>query len=424
MFKRPFAALWLIALSSAPVVSGCKEDPPPPPVPDAPLASGKSDPHHPKSDRALRGGMQVPKISPETMKAYRIETCYFGTMAIRLARDNYLASLGGAEPSATKLPSFGEFPNVQLTPTMPAEPDGASAHKTAPGTADAVASGKVAAAPGRVPGMGGMAGRIAGRGPMIDSMGNLPFLRHVRSCSVAKTLKNPSAGDLDQKLEGFDTYVSELTKVMLDAQRYYGRKQFEKDDFKHGAELHKTLTNELPKLDEQLKSFGHAVNDWYAKLPAQSEKLDEGGTLCNAAVADARAVTLLLLAEEPDQDAVKQAAAKVHKHFDALDTMRGQKVPPPHSRIVTPKLQLFLVALDDALAKRKLSATLAYKLTFNMAELIEANQRGLAQLLRSRGETMPATDDALTRPRVAGVPAPGKENEGIDAKQQQPGEAE
>jgi hypothetical protein len=98
--------------------------------------------------------------------------------------------------------------------------------------------------------------------------------------------------------------------------------------------------------------------------------------------------------------------------------MRHLKVPPPHSRIVGPKLQLFMVVLEEIGDAKKLTTEQRYNLTYTMADVIEANQRGLAQLLRKRGDTMPAqqTDPSrLIKPRMkAAVPQPGKETEAAE----------
>src|SRR4051812_31450074 len=41
----------------------------------------------------------VNRIDPQTMKEYRLEVCYYGTLSLRQVRDAYLGSLGKEEPS-------------------------------------------------------------------------------------------------------------------------------------------------------------------------------------------------------------------------------------------------------------------------------------------------------------------------------------
>src|SRR5690606_33295239 len=125
----------------------------------------------------------------------------------------------------------------------------------------------------------------------------LPFVRHIRSCSIAKTMKEPAYEGLDKQLAEFEAYINGLNKALLDTQRYYTRKQHEKDELKRGKELHKTLTEMFPELDAKLAAFAEAVAKWQPQQGEPKEELDEAGKLSNQAIADARALAALLLAE-------------------------------------------------------------------------------------------------------------------------------
>ena len=87
------------------VASGCKDDPPPP-TPD-PLASAQSGAGI--ENKAGRPSVRGPasRFDPQTLKEYRVDMCYYGTLSFRQARDAYMASVGAEGPSAKKIPNFG-----------------------------------------------------------------------------------------------------------------------------------------------------------------------------------------------------------------------------------------------------------------------------------------------------------------------------
>ena len=410
---RLFGLVATLTLTGA-SLSGCKDDPPPPPMPDQ-AASGKA---RAKVDTR---GSQMPRISPATMKAYRVETCYYGALGLLMARDAYNKSLGGAEPSASKIPSFGDYPQPAMPgmPPMPsaAKPTGSATAKEAPkpsGSGPAAPGMRLPAAPGLDP-----AGRMAGRAPLEAAAGRqLPFVRHIRSCSVAKTLKNPSYGELDKAVEEFDKYASELNKSLLDANRYYARKQYEKDQFARGKELHKALKESFPKLDEQLAALGKAYRAWIEKNTKPTEKLDKGGELAHASVNDARAVALALLDEKVDKDAVGKGIEKLKGSHEALKKHGDEDKKSAAPRVVLPKIEAFVSAAEEAGKGEKLSVEQTYAVSAAMAEVVEANQRAVAQMLRMQGQTQPggAPPMRMMKPRMndpARVPAePHEEPEG------------
>jgi hypothetical protein len=415
MTKKSFVRLLTLSTTLAlfgSLSAGCKEDPPPPPMPE-PAASSKA-----KVDPRVRAASGIPRISPETMKAYRVESCYFGALGLRLARDAYGDSLGGGEPSADKLPSFGEFPD-------PAQQRGAAPRKVNPDAEAGVAPerptpaerGPDGAPTRRMPPALDPAARLPGRPPLMAAGRQLPFVRHIRSCSVAKTLKNPAYPEMDKALEQFDAYVSELNKTILDANRYYARKQYEKDEFKRGKEIHKTLTEQFPKLDGELDAFSKAYAGWIDKHKEPTEKLDKPAETAHAALTHARELTLQLLAGDIDGEAANKTLDQVKAEHEALKKVGEEDKRSPHPRVMLPKLEEFATAADEAIkAGGKLAGDNLYKVTSTMAELIEANQRGLAQMLRMTaqpgGHTGPPM--RMLKPRVKGhgaPPAPAEQQE-------------
>src|SRR5262245_8769498 len=116
-------ALLLVATA----VAGCGNEKPKPDPSAAASASGSSSG---KGRLNLRTPMapQV-KIDPQATKEYRVDVCYFGTMTLRQAREAYLSSLGGAEPSEKKLPSFGGQAPPGATPSATPAASGAPGAK-------------------------------------------------------------------------------------------------------------------------------------------------------------------------------------------------------------------------------------------------------------------------------------------------------
>ena len=389
MHTRAIATLLATITICAVLGAGCKEDPPPPPLPE-PSPSGKAKARRPGLDPKARfKGARVPKISPQTMKAYRVEICYFGTMELRVVRDAYLASLGGAAPGPGKIPSLGDYPkNAKRAATAKKHEEAARKRRaTAGGSANPHARG-----------------RPPGRAHSVPPRQPSPFLRHLRSYSVARTLQKPRWDDLDKALVDFDKYAHEMQNLLLDANRYYQRKRYDKDDFKHGGELHTKLTKAFAELDERLAGFDKVVRAWRDGLPAASEKHDETGKLAQDGLAAARALTLALMATPRDEAAAKEGLEKVGKLLDNLKDAAKKNPKQAHGRVVTPKLEVFVEAAKKAAAVTgKLTAHDVYPVTAALTDLIEAKQRGLAQMLRSRGETEAGGPLRLIKPRLRGA---------------------
>ncbi len=344
-------AFGFATLSLSLLLSGCKSDPPPPPAlptsatagADSTAKAGVRVKHG--LDTARRSG-KVPRLQPATMKRYRAQACYFGSQGLKVARDAYLGSLAGSEPSAKKLPSFGEYPeHAKLKERFESK---------------------------------GRKAVFWGRG--------LPFVRHLRSCAIAKTLDKGKDAAVDAALGRFDSYAGPLNKTLMEAHRYYARNEHEKDEFRQGRSFHAQLTKAFADLDAQLESFSAAIAPWLRGLGPVPEKQDEGAKVASKAVMEARVLTLDALASTADAAGVKAALDALGLTRDALQARQISAKREPHPRVVMPRLKQFVEAatkLSEALATgTKLSASALYPTTSAMAALVEANHRAHSHLLR------------------------------------------
>jgi hypothetical protein len=146
----------------------------------------------------------------------------------------------------------------------------------------------------------------------------------------------------------------------------------------------------FPKLDEQLATFDEAVRAWYPKRLPEPETLDASGKLAQEALSQARALTLALLAG--DSAKVDELRGKLEASRDALAKRAKEAASEPHGRFVTPRIDPLLRA---ASVSAPLDGAKEYALTAAFADLVEANHRSLAQLLRMRGDMMPGVSGPL-----------------------------
>lgn len=292
---------------------------------------------------------QVPRVDAVTTKVNRIEACFWGSLGLAKTRDAYLASTKAGEPTAEKLPEFGEFPEHEKR-------------------ADAL--------------------KKAGRETKTKAI-NLPYLRHLRACKHAKSGTDAEMKEIDAALTDWEAYASQLHETLVKATRYYSRDGFTKDEFKEGKAHHEKLKELLPQLDEKFGAFAAAMKTWRDanKDYKPKEELDEGGKVAHEALQKAQAATELLMADKRDKAAIDAAIAEVQKLYDELETIRTEQRRPPHPKVVGPKLKEFIDAATAAAQVEgdgKLSADQLYAPTSGLALLFELNQRSIEQLLRQR----------------------------------------
>ncbi|MCC6528281.1 MAG: DUF3829 domain-containing protein [Polyangiaceae bacterium] len=393
----------LVALGA--VAPGCKDDPPAPPVAE----SGKTA-KKPVKDPSRA---QQPKASPQANKEFFVDACVMGSWGLRLTRDTYLASLGGKEPSAELLPSFGEFPELDLNPksaTAPATstsaatsaaPSAASAvpatsakptaapataaasappapkASTAPATSGTVAAGSATAGPGHDP----MADRIKARA------GQIPYARYFNRCRSAAGVQGAEDATLDAALKDYATYLESLNKVLNPASAYYRNRQFEKDDFAKGKEFHKQLVTQFGELDAKLDAVMAAYTTWQKGLKPAPDKLDAAGDITLGAVTEARAMALAFLAKEPDDAAIKASLDKLRTAADKL--VEEQKNPTSQfAKRVAPRLQAFVriaSEVEQKLADKKLEPVDRYTVTAAFTSLVEIKNQALLSHLTQMG---------------------------------------
>lgn len=336
--KRQLLAGLVSAASLLPL-SGCKEDPPPPPpAPSAPPAVPTpppmmtAPPLEPASPLGRRDG---PKLKEATMKRYRADICYFGSLGVPHARESYWASLGPDAPSPLNIPSFGEYEEHQP----------------------------------RKPG---------GRVPLAAKMGRLPFEHHLRACTSAKALAQGKWKKLDEALEVFEAHTSVVARALGDAARYYAREAYRRDDFEKGRELHQKLSDELAGFEEAHRAFGAVYRAWVADLEpiAEVEDLDAGGKLSAKAVKAARALALAVLAGEPAERRA-ELTAEVDEHLTALSRRKGADPEKPHARLVTPTLTE-LLAVIEKVGEGPLDEHERYLVGAAFARVVDADQRSLS----------------------------------------------
>jgi hypothetical protein len=342
-------------------VSGCKDDPPPPP----PLPTATPGTATKPTDAV---GAQVQRMSPEATKLFRVDMCFFGSQGLRHLAEAYTASLGGKEPSATNVPEFGDYPEPSATPRRGgrAEPTGDDATKGDDAKAEKGTEAKPA-----VPG---------------GAVRQVPFLKYLRYCAVAKQLKEPAHEELDTALTAFDQYAGPLNRSLVEATRYFGTKQFERDEFKRGKALHEKLSEGLPKAGEELDKLQKGVEGFAGTLKGLPDELDEGGKIAQRAYEEARAAALLFLAPEVDAESAKAAIEKLKKSHEDLVAEGEKSAEAPHPKVVAPKIEALVSAIETALeAGATASSAERYPVFMAMADLVESSQRALAQLLNRKG---------------------------------------
>jgi hypothetical protein len=386
------AALVALALGGG---AGCKKDEPP-----------KPDPAQVKPMNSARGKLNlrnptgpVTKLDPQTMKDYRFDVCYYGTLSLRQARDAYLASLGKDEPSEKKIPSFG----LPMTPAPGASAAASAKAPPAPPVAQKpVATGQASASPAQAP--------MPPTERRTDFLLRAPHERNARACTAAVALKEPAMGDVDTAAAAFAPFVVDLAKDVTAAYQYYQREEYKKDSFAKGKELDKKLREGFAKFDDLSDKLGAALNAWRAQHPADASKMEEGEKVNRAALDAARDVYMLVMTKKADGDAWKAALDKLDKSVDATKKFAADHATDIWSKIMSTAFDAFMKTAKES----KVGADHTFEpdayLTFvsNFTGLIEARQRAISRSAMAKNAPAPAAPAA---PAPGDQPAPAPEHQ-------------
>ena len=400
----------LAALVGGCLLMGCRDEPPSPGG-----ASGSASISHGRVGEVDPSRTRGQRVSPEAQKRFRVEVCAFGTLGLLDARDAYLKSLGGAEPGPKKIPVVTIDASAADTPAADgkAAPDAGAAKglpsvaKAPPSVAAPTPSGSAAAQPAVPPKLP----------PPWMVASSLPFAQALRSCSIAKKLAQPPSPELDGEMDRYEQFATGLDKLLTEAHDYYQAKTYETDGFKRGKELHAELTKAFAGLDERVTALGTAVETWHKQASPGTDKLDEAGELGEKALAEARALTLLLLGKpEPSKEALQAAIDKVKVATDALEALGGKDPQAAHVQLLTPALREMLdkaAVAEQQLEGKALSARAVHDVAGRYAGALDAAQRALTRLFGGHGgkgrPRLEAGPGGRRPPQLRPVPPSGAE---------------
>ncbi|AUX40118.1 hypothetical protein SOCE26_015150 [Sorangium cellulosum] len=419
---RSLCSIALVLVASG--AAGCKEDPPPP----QPELASSATPNKGKANMKTPVS-PVAKVDPQSMKEYRVDVCYFGTLSLKQARDAYLASLGKDEPSEKKIPSFGTEELMK-----PADAKAAAAGKApAPGAAAPAAAPKTAAAPAAKDGAPAAAAAASGGKPApaaslprIDERrpfnfsARAPHERNARACTVALSLKDPAMPDVDAALVEYAPYATELAKNIAAAANYYQREEYKKDSFAKGKELHKKLLADFEKLDASSDKLGLAVSAWHSSHLPDLDKAEEGQKAALTALEDARALMLMLSSKNVDPAAARTALQKVEASAGALKAYGTTHQNDPWFKIMSTALDKFIGAVKEAdpkLTDKGISSPSLYlPVITNFVGVIEGKHRALSRSLIGKSQPQlrepagaPGQPAQPAQPTQPAAPEPEKE---------------
>jgi hypothetical protein len=336
-------------------VPGCKKDDPPAPDRAAAAASAAQN----------RGSAQAPasqatKLDPQTVKNFRLDVCYFGTLTLKQARDSYFASLGKDEPSEKKVPTFG-FP-IKTGTTPPggtAKPSGTQAAATGSAAAGSKPAQPAPAAASAILPFAGDPHAIpppasAGKAsPMplaerraFEFNSRAPYERSARGCNAAVQLKEPQLGELEAVLGTYTSFAMALAKDITAASAYYIAEGYKEDKFAKGKDLHKKLVEGFQKLDEQHEKLGSAIAAWRKDHPSDLTKQEEGEKLALAAVEDAKDALMALIPKKSESFDAK--ADKLDKSIASLKEFSSSHATDPWSKIMIGPFDVFLRSIKEA----------------------------------------------------------------------------
>jgi hypothetical protein len=390
---RSFVPVGLIALALS-GVAGCKKDDPPKPDPAAkPTASARNKLN-------VRNPMgPVAKIDPQTMKDYRLDVCYYGTLSLRQARDSYLASLGKDEPSEKKIPNFGA-PAAPGAGAAPSASGAASAAPKAPPPAKPAASGTAQASAAS----SGSAAPAAPPERKADFLMRAPHERNARACTAAVALKDPAMGEVDAAVAAFAPFAVELAKDITTTNQYYQREEHKKDGFAKGKELDKKLRDGFAKLDELHDKLGAALNGWRKEHPADASKREEGEKMARETVDGARDIFVMVAYRKVEPDAYKAALDKLEKSIENMKAYAAAHAADPWAKIMAAPFEAFLKTAKDSkvTADKTFEAEAYLTLVSNFTGLIEARQRAISRTLMAK----PAAPAPAAPGAASAEPAP------------------
>lgn len=276
---------------------------------------------------------QMPRMHPAVTKAYRVDVCYWGTLDIEIARDSYLHSLHGAEPSEHALPVFP----------------------------------RLAAADRAV-----------------------PYERSARACVVALSLVDPPT-PVDGPLAEYAPFTLSLTKDIASAVQYYGSQEYLKDGFATGRDLHARLVRGFAQLARMRTAMSAAMDVYEKQRPASLCARDDAERTAQACFEKARAVIRRLgagqggvAAGKPDLDALAACAG-------ARDASSG----PPWV-MMFPTLQSFseLASHAQVATDGRLGVDDRVELSTRFENVIEARYRAASRAVTLSAQPPPASSAA------------------------------
>lgn len=413
--KRSMVAMTALTMGLG--LIACGDDPPAGPEASAASASGA---------RPAMTGDPAKRPDPLVTKTYRAEACYYGSLALKQARDAYLASLAGGEPSADKIPQFGADPDdaAKAAPGVPPTPaptgaptaaataaPTATAKATTAPTAKATATSKATAMASGTPaatgtGTAAASAPPAGSAPTRMPPGNMKqqvrFDQFIRHCNTAISVKDAADPDLDAALKDFSDYALPLSKLITEANQYYGGEI--KDNFEKGKQYHacltgtgscevkdknaKPVTNAWPQLDERLAKLKAAVDKFKGAKPVDKAGFEESQKVSDQAVAEATELLLAFDAKPVDTAKAKAAIGKLEATTEKLKAFGDNKdKPDPWGKAVPPQLSLLITeakALADKPADQIPPAKI-YKIVSIHNRVLEKNFSALQTKLREAG---------------------------------------
>ncbi|NUP04994.1 MAG: DUF3829 domain-containing protein [Polyangiaceae bacterium] len=372
----------------------------------------------------------IKRPDPIVTKTYRADACYYGSLALKQARDAYVASLGGAEPSADKIPQFGSDPDdakkddgatptptpagsgaptaaptAKSTAAPTAKPTAAATAKpTAKPTAAATAKPTAAAtgtAAATADATGAASAAIRPPMPPEKMRQQVRFDQFIRHCNTAITVKDAPDPDLDAALKEFSEYALPFSKVIQEANSYYTQEKYKEDDFKQGKTYHACLTgtgtcetkdknakpvsNAFSQLDEKLAKLKAAVDKYKGAKPVDKGAFEESQKVSDEAVQQATDLLLAFDAKPVDTAKAKTALAALEATTEKLKGFgEGKDKPDPWAKAVPPQLSLLITEAKALVEKAPEEITPAkiYKIVSIHNRVLEKNFSALQTKLR------------------------------------------